>query len=301
MKDTIEDLTDEVTEDDELIIDDNDQPEVPMLNDADILGTITPAMEKLLDTPVTLMGGVMYGQKDRRNTQDGDWIATELTWFQWMDGIEGKFGLTRHPVAKAKEGHSLVFAESIKGAPKDSAIKTMASIGLDIDSGAALDDVIEKLIELELFAIVYTSFSHGKSELELKHDDVVRKLKLDESPNRTQAQQYLREHHKDRYDSEFINEIEIVDARNQTEDGLRIIVKTPPLDKFRMIIPLAESIELSDLAPTVGGWKDKWAGLVCTGRKPPADVLGRYLDAMDVRSKAGRRRNHHQPVRVSDD
>jgi hypothetical protein len=254
----------------------DDTPEVLTLNDAVLLGKSTPEMEALLDTEVTLMGGRLYGMKDRRNTQDGDWKPVTMTWWDWIAGVEGKFGLSRHPVAKSKEGDSLVFAASIGGARKDSAIKTMASIGLDIDSGAALDEVLDKLEELELFAIVYTSFSHGKDVMELKHDDVVRKLKLKDSPNRTQVQEYLRNHHKDRYDADFINEIEVIDARKQTQDGLRIVLKTKPLDKFRVIIPLAKPVELSDLAPTVSQWKDVWADAVCG---VAVNMLGVNFDA----------------------
>lgn len=238
-----------------------EEPEIPMILDAEVYGKSTPNMEKLLDTPVTLMAGHLYDQGDRRNTKDGDWKPTTFTWYEWL-AME-KIGLCNHPVAKTKQGPSLVFAESLGGARKDSAIKTMASIGLDIDSGAALDDVVEKLIELELFALVYTSFSHGKSRIELKHDDIVRKLKLDDTPNRSQVQAYLREHHKDRFDAEFIDSIDVIDFRHQTKDGLRVIVETPPLDKFRVIIPLAEPVELSSLGTTLSQWKTAWEDAVC--------------------------------------
>ena len=235
--------------------------DIPTLLDADLLGKSTPAMEALLDKPAVFMAGQLYDQGDRRNSKDGDWKRTEFTWYEWM-AME-KYGLANHPVAKGKQGNSLVFAEALEGARKDSAIKTMYAVGLDIDSGAALDDVIEKLIECELYAIVYTSFSHGKSKLDLKHDDIVRKLKLDDTPNRAQVQAYLREHHKDRFDADFIDGIKIVDARHQTKDGLRVIVETPPLDKFRVILPLAEPVELSDLGTTMTQWKKAWEDAVC--------------------------------------
>jgi len=252
---------------------------VPMMNDAEILGADHPEMQELLQKPFTFMSGNMYGQKDRRNTQDGDWVRTEMSLLAWMlgqDKSKNSWGLTRHPEAKSKEGSSLVLASAIGGARRDAAIETMSCIGLDIDSGAALDDVIAKLEELNLFSIVYTSFSHGKSTLVLKHDDIMRKLKLDESPNRTQVQIYMREHHKDRYDESFIKNIEIEEARKQTPDGLRVILKTPPLDKFRVIIPLWESVNLADLAPTVTGWKDIWADAV-TG--VAVNMLGVNFDA----------------------
>lgn len=254
------------------------EPEIQKMNDAELLGKDHPDMQTLLQKPFTFMTGNMYGQKDRRNTQDGDWKRVEMPLLGWLNGADGKttWGLSRHPVAKSKEGSSIVLTEAIDGARKDAAIKTMYAIGLDIDSGAALDDVIAKLEEAGLFAIVYTSFSHGKSSLVLKHDDIMRKLKLEDSPNRAQVQAYLREHHKDRYDESFIDSIKIEDVRKQTPDGLRTILTTPPLDKFRVILPLWEPVELADLAPSVNQWKDVWADAV-TG--VAVNMLGVNFDA----------------------
>jgi len=250
-----------------------DSTEIQKMNDAELLGVDHPEMQELLQRPATFMKGNLYGQKDRRNTLDGDWARLEMPWLAWLLGAEkgselnGKtvsetWGLTRHPEAKAKEGSSLVLADAIDGARKDGAIKTMHAVGLDIDSGAALDDVVKKLETKGLFAVVYSSFRHKTTDLVLKHDDIIRKLKLDESPNRTQIQTYLREHHKDRYDEDFIQSIEIVELRKQTPDGLRTVLKTRPLDKFRVILPLLEPVELADLGATVNQWKDVWADAV---------------------------------------
>lgn len=246
------------------------ESDIPMFNDAEVYGVETPAYNELLDKKAVLMSGELYDQGDRRNTKDGDWKRIEATWFEWVDG------LTKHPVGKTKQGKSLVFAEAIDGARKDSAIKTMHAVGIDIDSGASLDDVMRTLIDLEIFAIVYTSFSHGKSRIDLKHDDIVRKLKLDDTPNRAQVQAYLREHHKDRYDPDFIDSIKIIDARHQTKDGLRVIIETPPLDKFRVVLPLAEPVELADLGNTLAKWKEAWENAVCG---VAVNMLGVNFDA----------------------
>ncbi len=253
--------------------------EIVKMNDAELLGKDHPDMQALLNKPAVFMAGDLYGAKDRRNTQDGDWQRVELPWLAWLNGADnGKrtWGLTRHPVHKSKEGSSIVLADSIDGARKDGAIKTMYAVGLDIDSGAKLDDVIAKLEEKGLFAVVYTSHSHGKDTLVLKHDDIMRKLKLDESPNRTQIQIYLREHHKDRFDDEFIQTIEIGELRKQTPDGLRTILKTEPLDKFRVILPLWEPIELADLGASVNAWKEAWADVVIG---VGVNILGVNIDA----------------------
>lgn len=254
-------------------------PTLVTRNNAYLHGEDHPEMQELLAKPFVCMTGKLYGPKDRRNTQDGDWKRTEmplLTWIEGQDKGKNSWGLSRHPKSNCKEGASIVLADAIEGARTDAAIKTMYAIGLDIDSGASLDDVLDKLEDLGVFAIVYTSFNHGKSQLVLKHDDIMRKLKLDVSPTLEEVQEYLRHYHKDRFDESYISDIEIEDTRRQTKDGLRTVLRTPPLDKFRVILPLWEAVELSELGATVNQWKDAWADAV-TG--VAVNMLGINFDA----------------------
>lgn len=232
-----------------------------LLNDAEILGKDHPDLVAFYQKPIVFMTGNLYGQGDRRNTRDNDWKRVEMPLMSWIEGGEG-WGLSKHPEAKSKVGSSIVPSENMEGQRKDAAIKTMYAIGVDIDSGASLDDVVDKLEASGYFGIVYTTYNHRKTEMVLKHDEVVRKLQLEESPNRTQIQEYLRTHHKDRFSRDFINDIEVVDARKHEADGLKIILKTPPIDKFRVIFPLAEEVDLADLAPTMNGYKEKWSDAV---------------------------------------
>lgn len=43
---------------------------------------------------------------------------------------------------------------------------------------------------------------------------------------------------------------------------MQIILKTPPLHKFRVVLPLWEPVELSSLGTTASQWKDAWAEIV---------------------------------------
>lgn len=242
------------------------------INDAEILGNPETKLGGFLDQPMVFMTGDLYPADNRRSTRDGDWNRTELSLIQWINGDGKSWGLSVHPEGKTKDGKSIVPSENIDGARKDSAVKTMYAIGIDIDSGTSLQHVLDKLVEEEIFSIVYTTFSHRKTEFELKHDDVMRKMKLEETPTRPQIQEYLRLHHATRFDHDFISKVEVVEARKQTKDGLRIVLKTPPVDKFRVVIPLAKPVELADLAPTLAGWKDIWADKV-------AGVCRNILDA----------------------
>jgi len=239
-------------------------------NHADILGDAPEGFAEFLRQPATFLIGEMWGAKDRRNTQDGDWKAVTQRWGDWIEGAPAKkgkaeWGLSRHPENNTKEGASIVLGSSIEGARKAYAMDTMYALGLDIDSGAQLDDVIKTILAKNLFALIYTSHSHGKSGLEIKRDEVMRKLALKDEPTLPQVQEYLRMHSKSRYEESFIAQVRIDDPKLQTAQGVKIALKTPPLDKFRILFPLAEAVKLIDLAPTQAAalevWEDKITGM----------------------------------------
>lgn len=151
---------------------DQGDPEPEWFNDAELLGVEPEEFGDVLDRPVTFLTGELWGAKDRRNTQDGKWKAATMPLSAWMIGGPKKggdpaWGFTRHPVGKHKEGACVVLGSSIDGARKAKAMTEMHAIGLDVDSGAKLDDVLAILEEKGIFAIVYTSFNHGKSGLAL--------------------------------------------------------------------------------------------------------------------------------------
>ena len=251
-----------------------DREDVPMKNDAYLLGASTDAMQQLLNKPATLLTGSLWAARDPRNTQDGDWAPVAMPWLAWINGgpSSGKgtpaWGFSRHPEGKFKEGQCIVLGSSIGKARKAKAMEHMYAMGLDVDSGASLDDVIAKLEKLGLFALVYSSFNSGKRGLQLKRDEVLRKLKITTDPTLQQVQQYLREHDKGRYEDHFIAGVTITAAKKQVKDGVVIELDTPPLDKFRVIFPLAEQVKIIDLAETheaaLEVWEDKITGLART-------------------------------------
>lgn len=239
-------------------------------NDAALIGPEPEGYMDFLHKDATFLIGEMWGAKDRRNTQDGHWKAVTMPWGRWIEGVPGTknqpaFGFSRHPEGKNKEGASVVLGSSIEGARKANAMDEMYALGLDIDSGAQIEDVVDKIRSLGLFALIYTSHSHGKSGLEIKRDEVMRKLGISEEPTLPQVQEYLRMHSKSRYEESFITQVRIDNLKKQTKEGVKIALITPPLDKFRIIFPLAEAVKLIDLAPTQAAalevWEDKITGM----------------------------------------
>lgn len=227
-----------------------------------LYGKDHPDLAAVLKRPFTMMTGTLYGQGDHRNTKDGKWKRVELPLIEWIKGDKKTWGLAVHPESKSKYGSALVFGEAAEGSRTDKAIIAQHAVVLDVDSGAVLEDIIVKIEQLGLFAIVYTSYNCGKTELVLQREQVMKALNLDASPNLAQVQDYLRQHHKDNFETDFIDACAIVEERH-TSNGLEIVLRTPPLDKFRVVFPLDKPVVLSDLAPTLQQWKEVWADAVC--------------------------------------
>ncbi|MBN2629749.1 MAG: DUF927 domain-containing protein [Rhodobacteraceae bacterium] len=250
-------------------------------NDAVMLGVETDAYNAMLEQPATFLTGELWGAKDRRNTQDEEWNPVTLTWAQWIAGGPGDkntapWGFSRHPVNKSKAGACIVLGSSIGRARKAKAMDMMYAMGIDVDAGFPLDLMLDRLEELGLFCIVYTSHSHGRSGMQLKHDEVIRKLKIKPSElDLAQVQRYLRDHDKNRYEESFIAAVSIKTLKKQVKEGVVIELDTPPLDKYRLIFPLAAPVKIIDLADTHAAalevWEDKITGLA-------REMLGVHFD-----------------------
>ena len=104
---------------------------------------------------------------------------------------------------------------------------------------------------------------------------MLRKLQIKRDPSNAEIRQFLREFDKNRYEETFIAECKITELKKQVKDGVVIELSTPPLEKFRLIFPLAEAVKIIDLAETheaaLALWEDKITGLV-------RNVLGVHFD-----------------------
>jgi hypothetical protein len=93
-----------------------------------------------------------------------------------------------------------------------------------------------------------------KSGLELKHDEVMKKLgKTSGTLTDNDVRLFLRERSKSRYTDEFIAAVTIINEREQTTEGVRVVCATPPIEKFRVILPLKEPVRIIDLDPCTSG------------------------------------------------
>ncbi|MCA1288521.1 hypothetical protein [Salipiger bermudensis] len=240
------------------------------LNDATLIGTECPEFEAMLEQEATFLTGKVYPDKPHKSTQAGQWKPVKMKFLQHIIGFEATsnspaYGLSRHPVGKTKDGLSFVMGSSIGGQRKAKAMDTMYAIGLDIDSGTTLETVRAKILKMGVACFLYTSWNHGKSGVALKRDDVLKKLEIDGDPTLEQVHDYLRHHGKNRFEEGFIKRVTIAKQKVQEEDGVKIVLDTPPIDKLRLIFPLAEPVKIIELSErhddALAIWEDKITGL----------------------------------------
>ena len=122
-------------------------PDEPFqLHDAIVLGEIP---QNVMDLSLTLGCG--------RNEQDKRWPARQMTWAQLVNT------LSQHKVGK-KEGTAFLQGSAIDNMRKANAIDALFIMGLDVDSGIHFDWAVNRVKELGLSAVLYTTHSHLKND-----------------------------------------------------------------------------------------------------------------------------------------
>lgn len=136
------------------------RPKVTTFNDATVIGDLGAAhVDALLNAPA------IVGTSDRAPRVAADkWRQLSGTWADVVNV------LTKHPESAEKGGDATFFGEStltgktVNGVKlchklKDS-IRRVFAIAIDVDGGCTVEQVIARIRELGLFAVIYTTHSH---------------------------------------------------------------------------------------------------------------------------------------------
>lgn len=221
-------------------------------NDAVILG---PIDEHVASIPLRLGGGT-----DRKCKR---WPvkAKYETYGALIDEM------SRHVVG-SKDGLAWMQGNAIGNERKVPAIKELCVMGLDVDSGAFPDAVINKLAERGLTAIIYTTHSHMKGDtflLESSYNQFCKKARIEATTNQydltTVKRYFIEEKH---WESWLVETLRVGDP-DQTEEGKGVWLHHDPMPKFRVVLPLNEPFVIAKQAMTqldaVKLWKRKLVGL----------------------------------------
>ncbi|MFW8594954.1 DUF927 domain-containing protein [Cribrihabitans neustonicus] len=228
------------------------------LNDAIIRGEDSPEWQALLDRPLTFMRG---GKAEAKKWKPETYTLRE--WLSRADSSGRQLGLTAHPEDAKKDGKCIVTGVGADGVRKAAAMDTMDAIGLDVDNGSDLREVVAKVVERGLAALVYTTHSHLSDELDVKRDNVLRKLDIDgDDLTDEQLRRYFREHDNHHYTEAVIDALTIEDPDRLTADGSKIIARTIPIQKFRVVLFFSETVTRHMRGADDRARKKNWAAAV---------------------------------------
>ncbi|RWM13546.1 MAG: DUF927 domain-containing protein [Mesorhizobium sp.] len=164
-----------------------------------------------------------------------------------------------------KDGACLVPGVLQDGRRLNNAVTKLYMMGLDVDSGASMEDTIRKLQTMGLFFVAYTTHSHGTTTIEIKRDRFFKwagdnGYELEVTVDRVKL--FLTNEGK--YTSDVIAAISDVISSHETS-GIQLFVTTKPIDKFRLLFILEQPYVIAEQMGTqrdaIKAWGDMILGM----------------------------------------
>ena len=213
---------------------------------AEVLGTLDLAA--LASRPVS-----WSSSRKGVRTAPGGWSTTEGTLRDFLDIA------TRHAPAASKDGPMIVGGTLADGVRKASAVTSVDVLSLDFDSGVPFDDVVQAIKTAGVLGVVHTSFNHLRSVTRVRRDHIVKELGEGVQPTATDVASYLQRTKGVRPD--LLNGATLEPATEHGAEGVLYVLHHAPIEKFRVILPLAAPFVPSTAAATDRAAADLWKRL----------------------------------------
>lgn len=216
-----------------------------MNNEIIYVGTPSDA---LLDTQV---GFALGKSKD-----DKAWRTGGLTMRKFIDQL-----LSEHLVGM-KDGAAITQGPLVAPSRTAKNVHSNYIMMLDVDNGTALQDIVDGLVENGLFAVVWTTHSHGKSETLIPEKTLLtwmRKNKRTWEPDHEDIRDYFRDETK--MSGEIARTCAITEKAH-LEGGVKYRVSHAPIDRCRVLLllntPFIFSTPNSSQDERIKEWKRKY-------------------------------------------
>lgn len=165
--------------------------------------------------------------------------------------------LAKHPEGKQKDGPGFVLAEIVGDNRKKHAVSNCYGVGLDIDVGMPGAEIDELLKQFGHTAIRYTTFSHGKTISKLNRDRIVKWCDQEQIEFDGDAViRFLRE--KTKWSESILATAEYTGDEHEAT-GLMACISHAPMERHRIVLPLAEPFEPATVAKTHAQGMAMWA------------------------------------------
>jgi len=195
-----------------------------------------------------------------RSIEARAWERLDTNWHQVV-----QFSL-EHPESAKKDGLSYIAGTLIGSERKKGAVDALYLLTLDCDSGDDLKDICDRISTLGWEAIVHSTYSHLAVTSRIRIDDFKRHSGST-SATPTAVTDYLIK--RKGMKESIAQSVEIVDSMEQTAQGVFIVVKHLPIQKGRVIFPLAVPFEIVKVMQTLN-----------MSQREAHELWGRYLEAV---------------------
>lgn len=167
------------------------------------------------------------------------------------------------PKRHAKDGPAFLQG-SVKsnGAPRTAqSMSTMEFVGYDIDNGQCAEEIEDAARRHQIECLIVPSYNDGKPETRVSTDKVMVFV------NRNKSRWAGLDVEKEAIEEQILAYLEEVkgylphvlqSCRFVGRQGHEYVVQHLPLSRFRVKVPLQQSVMLEDLAPTLAGAKARW-------------------------------------------
>jgi len=231
-----------------------------VIGDAVVFGDLRGCAE-LLGREIEI-GYSNLGEK----TRSGRWKSIKVT---INDLIVRQ--LSQHKEGE-KGGSCFTQGALLDGQRRANAVPTLDLCVLDLDTGVSISEIRQKLQDLGLFGLLYTSHSNGKPITKIRKDALIKWVGGDVTdPTVEQVSAYLQEVR--RYQSSVLEGAELVGTKHEA-DGVMVMVRHKPLCKLRVVMVLQNQYVVAERGSTqrdaLAEWRERYLGV--------SKLLGAYAD-----------------------
>lgn len=201
---------------------DEETVEVSKLNDAEVHGSLS---DDVLKSELQI---AVAARRDEKVFK----VSPVVTFQQFLNSDISKIRVGK------KDGKCFVPGVLMEGRRVNPAVTKLYMMGLDVDSGASMEETLAKLRRMGLFFISYTTHSHGTGHLEIKKDRFYKWADDNGHPTEPSTEGvklFLTDEAK--YTADVIASAEYVETVHEST-GIQIVVRTRPIDKFRLVFLL---------------------------------------------------------------
>lgn len=174
-----------------------------------------------------------------------------------LEEINDKFN--KHVSSLSKDGPCFVPGRLIGAARSKTAISEVSMVVYDLDQNSKYEDIVKAITDANLYAYVYSTYSHLSTRTDIKTDAFLkwakkRAITLSPSINDDLSTVLLYLQENDKAHLEDVS----IEGKKHTPDGLVIVITHAPVNKYRVVFPLNKPYVLAETAYSTSEALDIW-------------------------------------------